>query len=319
MSRRTFAAPLAAVAAAAALLTAGTATAAVPPVSNPRAVAHFDLSSGQSPENLAVAPDGSALLSLTGSRQIVRVTPTGRTSVLATLPAGDPADQASIAGLVRAGDGTVFVAFRSGAADRNGIWRLSPSGTLKRFAALPVGIAVNGLAADTRTGVIYGTDSSQGTVWSIPTRGGSPAVWSADASLRPGTGPGAFGFGANGVKVHGGALWVSNSDRGTLLRLAIRPDGSAGAVETRVSGLTGVDDFSFTGGSDTVVAALNSGNEVAVVAPDGKRTTVLSGEDGLQTPTATAVRGGTVYVTSAAYFTGQDPNLLLADIAPTVR
>ncbi|WP_434600704.1 hypothetical protein [Streptomyces sp. A5-4] len=40
----------------------------------------------------------------------------------------------------------------------------------------------------------------------------------------------------------------------------------------------------------------------------------MSWQDGLQTPTATAVRAGTAYVTNAAYFTQQDPNLLLADI-----
>ncbi len=48
--------------------------------------------------------------------------------------------------------------------------------------------------------------------------------------------------------------------------------------------------------------------------PDGTHTIVLGAQDGLRNPTAVAVRGDTVYVTSAAYLTGQDPNLLTARI-----
>jgi hypothetical protein len=46
-------------------------------------------------------------------------------------------------------------------------------------------------------------------------------------------------------------------------------------------------------------------HQVARVTPRGAA-------DGLSTPSAVAVRGRTVYVTSAAYFTGVDPNLLMA-------
>lgn len=317
MYRRLSISCLASTAAAAIALASGTATAATAPLSNPRTLAHFDLSTGQSPENIALDPDGSALVGLTGSRQVARVSPTGHTTVLATLPGHDsPAGQEGIAGLVRAGDGSVHVAYRSGDANLNGVWRIPPSGAPERVAALPVGVALNGLTVHRATGVLYGADSSNGTVWRIPTRAGAPEIWSSDPALKPGTSPTSYGFGANGIKVHRGAVWVSNSDAGTLLRLPVRPGGSAGPVETRATGLTGVDDFSFIGNTDTALAALNSANEVALVEPDGSHAVVLTGQDGLRTPTATAVRGGTVYVTSAAYFTQEDPNLLLADLDP---
>lgn len=94
-------------------------SAVAPPLSNARAVAHFDLSAGQLPENIALSPDGSAILSFTGSLQVALVTAAGRMRVLATLPGADsPSGQASIAGLVRAGDGTVYVAYRSGDTNR---------------------------------------------------------------------------------------------------------------------------------------------------------------------------------------------------------
>ncbi|MFE6718268.1 hypothetical protein ACFVDU_11820 [Streptomyces albidoflavus] len=96
MYRRLSISCLASTAAAAIALASGTATAATSPLSNPRTLAHFDLSTGQSPENIALEPDGSALVSLTGSRQVARVSPTGHTTVLATLPGHDsPARRAS--------------------------------------------------------------------------------------------------------------------------------------------------------------------------------------------------------------------------------
>ena len=61
-----------------------------------------------------------------------------------------------------------------------------------------------------------------------------------------------------------------------------------------------------------MLAALNVPNEVALVRPDGTHTIVLTGDDGLQNPTAIAVWRTKVLVTSAAYFTRSDPNLLRA-------
>jgi hypothetical protein len=64
-------------------------------------------------------------------------------------------------------------------------------------------------------------------------------------------------------------------------------------------------------GRGTGVAALDPDNEVALIRPDGTYRTVLTGRDG---PTSAAVRDGRLYVLSAAFLTGQDPNILVADI-----
>ncbi|MFD3804436.1 hypothetical protein ACFWTC_12570 [Streptomyces sp. NPDC058619] len=89
---------------------------------------------------------------------------------------------------------------------------------------------------------------------------------------------------------------------------------AAGAVQTRATGLAGMDDFAFTGRGDQILAALNGPGEVALVQPDGTHTTVLTAADGLQNPTSIALRGDTAYVLSAAYVTAEDPNLLLAHL-----
>ncbi|WP_138733743.1 hypothetical protein [Modestobacter excelsi] len=107
---------------------------------------------------------------------------------------------------------------------------------------------------------------------------------------------------------------MANTDRATLLRIPITSQGDAGPISTVASGLTGVDDFAFTGEGNTVLATLNVPNEVALVRADGTHAIVLTGEDGLQNPTSVAVRHSRVLVTSAAYFTRADPNLLRAHL-----
>jgi hypothetical protein len=146
-------------------------------------------------------------------------------------------------------------------------------------------------------------------VWKVSLRSGTASVWAQGAALQPLNSP---GFGANGIKVHDGAVWVSNTDQGTLLRIPIGAHGTAGAVTTVAQGLPAIDDFAFSG--DTVVAAQNFVSEVSLVHPDGTHQTVLTSTDGLSNPTSIAVRGSTVYVASGAYFTHVDPNLLLAKL-----
>ncbi|MEU9126970.1 hypothetical protein AB0D08_02440 [Kitasatospora sp. NPDC048540] len=305
---------LGAAAAGLSLLAANPAVAVAPPLSAPRILAHFDLAQGRQPENIALEPDGSADLTFSFARQIGRVAPDGTQTILATLPA--PAHPATpllgaaiVTGIARAHDGTLYFGYATGTDDLTGIWRLCPGGNPERLAALPATGLPNGLALDEHAGLLYTADSALGVVHAVPLDGGPATVWSAAPELSP-TG----GFGANGLKVHHHAVWVTNTDTGTLLRIPIRQDGTAGPVETRATGLAGIDDFAFTGHGDSLVAALNSPNEAAFVAGDGSHHTVLTGQDGLSNPTSVAVRGDTVYVPSAAYFTQVDPNLLLATL-----
>jgi hypothetical protein len=146
-----------------------------------------------------------------------------------------------------------------------------------------------------------------GTIWKIPAAGGTPRVWSTAPELA------ATGFlGANGLKIRKRALWVSNRDEGAVLRIPLLCDGEAGKVQIKASGLSGIDDFAFTGRGNQILAALNDPSEVALVQPDGSHSTVMTAADGLQGPTSIALRGNTVYVPSAAYLTAKDPNLVLA-------
>ncbi|MFC1401261.1 MULTISPECIES: hypothetical protein [Streptacidiphilus] len=320
MSKRSIMTTVSALLVAAATLTAAAPAGATPSargaLTDVRIADHFDLSAGQTPENVTLLPDGTADVTFAAAHQVAQITPGGRTRILATLPA--PADGgvhtpvlgfALTTGIVRTPDGTLYVLYATGTADLTGLWRIRPGHTPQRIAALPATGLPNGLALDQNSKQLYITDSVLGTVWTVPTTGGTPTAWSTAPELA------STGFlGANGAKVHNGALWVTNLDKGTLLRIPIDTRNRAGSPQVRASGLVGLDDFAFTGRGDQVLAALNGPNQVVLIQPDGTSTTVLDASDGLQGPTSIALHGNDVDVFSAAYTTATDPNLLRAHL-----
>ncbi|GKQ34103.1 SMP-30/gluconolactonase/LRE family protein [Streptomyces sp. A012304] len=308
-----------AVVAALAVTAAGPTTlATAAPRPDVRFVAHLDMADGQRPENITLEPGGSAVVTFAFSRQLARIDRDGTVRVLATLPeppagATTPAlSSPFLGGVVRAHDGTLYFVYATGSSDLTGLWRLRPGGIPQRVAALPADGLPNGLALDRSRRHLYVADSVLGTVWRIPAGGGTATRWSTAPELA------AAGFlGANGIKVHDDAVWVSNLDQGTVLRIPVTRRGTAGPVQTRATGLKDIDDFAFTGRGDTLLAAINADNEVALVRPDGSHSVVLTGADGLENPTSLAVRGTTAYIASGAYFTNHDPNLLAARIERT--
>ncbi|MEV5958151.1 hypothetical protein AB0M11_31045 [Streptomyces sp. NPDC051987] len=311
MSRRYLLTVLAA--SAALLTTTANATAATQPLSSPRIAAHFTLSAGQQPENITVGGDGSAYLTFSFARQIVRVTPSGRIHVLATLPAPAKANtpnlgKAFVGGIARADDGTLYATYATGTAGLTGVWAVPRGGRPHRIAALPADGLPNGLALDQHTGRLYVTDSVHGVVYRLPARGGKAVVWAKGKALEPSS----FA-GANGLKLHNGAVWATNLDKGTVLRIPLTARGTAGPIQVRATGMPSIDDFAFTGHGDTLLAARDD-NQVDLVRPDGTHTPVLTAADGLQTPTSVAVHDHTVYIPSAAYLTNKDPNLLRAHL-----
>ncbi|MGW2911913.1 SMP-30/gluconolactonase/LRE family protein [Streptomyces asoensis] len=301
-----------ALAATAALLTSvAAATASTEPLSEPHLADRFSLAAGQQPENITVDRTGSAYLTFSFARQIVRIAPGGHARVLATLPAPAKAStpnlgKAFVGGIALADDGTLYVTYATGTADLTGVWAVHPGGRPHRIAALPADGLPNGLALDQRTQKLYVTDSVHGVVYRLPARGGEATVWARGEALEPST----FA-GANGLKLHNGAVWATNLDKGTVLRIPVTAHGAAGRIQVHATGMPSIDDFAFTGRGDTLLAARDD-NQVDLVRPDGTHTAVLTSADGLQTPTSVAVHGHTVYVPSAAYLTNEDPNLLVA-------
>jgi hypothetical protein len=298
-----------------AIITGTPARASAPPVGGPRVLVHLDQTAGQEPENIALEPDGSADLTFAYTGEVARVDRTGHVRIIARIPVpgdGDvPGDHHKIflGGVVRAPDGALYVAVSTGTPGGTGVYRVRPGAAPVRIAALPAGGFLNGMAADWRAGRLYVADSAHPLIWSVPTRGGAPAEWATGDALTP-----VGGFGANGVKVHGGAVWVSNIGAGTLIRVPVERSGAPGTPHVVAEDLGPIDDFAFTGGGRTVLAAVNQENKVVMIDRSGRAKEVLTSVDGLDNPTSVAVRGRDLYVTNGAYFGGGDPNLLIASL-----
>ncbi|MET9761957.1 SMP-30/gluconolactonase/LRE family protein [Streptomyces sp. NPDC006372] len=290
-------------------------TSSQPAITQVKTVATFDFTAGDAPENITINPDHSATLSMLGAPagkrpELVRITPSGQRTVLAVGQRGD-----QITGNTRGSDGTIYYNVQSSHRSRNGVWKLPPSGTPQRMAALPADGIPNGLAIDPGEQTLYVADSLKSTVWAVPVQGGPATAWLTDPALAPDP-YASLPLGANGLRFHNGAVWVSNFNKGTLLRIPVTPAGAAARIHTVTSSLTAVDDFSFLNDrSDVVFATENDPtDQVSVVYPNGTTKTALTASDGLASPTATAVSGRQLYITNAGLTKPHDAKLQRGDI-----
>ncbi|MGM7670684.1 hypothetical protein [Microbacterium sp. A93] len=277
-------------------------------------VASFDLTAGQLPENIVSAAGDAVAVTFAASRQIAEISAAGDVDILGTLPAPAGGGTATpvlgfpLATGLALVDDAYYALYATGEADTTGLWKLDAAGEFDLVALLPSAGLPNGLAFDEQHDRFLAADSVLSAIYSI-TLDGDVSTWSADAVLAQ------DGFlGANGVQLHGGDVYVSNLDAGTILQIDIQDDGAAGEITVAAEDLVGVDDFAFTGREDQIVATLDPSSEVVLVT-NGERTTVLTEDDGLSNPTSVLVQDDTIYVPSAAYVTQDNPNLLTATLA----
>jgi hypothetical protein len=224
-------------------------------------VVSFDAAQYELPEALSYK-DGFAYVSLAPKAQIVKIAiPGGARSVYATLPL-----EASNLVLGSTFDtmGNLFVGVgASNPADAAGVaaagvYKIAPGaggagGTPALFASAAAGLKFgNGLGFDA-AGNLFVTDAAEGAVYKIAAQGavGTATPWKLDPTLTgdmnacPGTVAG-FPIGANGIFVDANAVWVGNTDRGALAKIAVNPDGSAGTAANVVvdcTNLEGLDGF----------------------------------------------------------------------------
>jgi sugar lactone lactonase YvrE len=162
---------------------------------------------------------------------IWKFTPAGEGSFFAEIGRG------TIGGLVVTANGDLYVAMAAG-ADK-GVWRVDREGQKELLPKSNKIFFANGLAFDDR-GTLYVTESvsvvslpprGPGGIWRIP-RGGQAELWMRDELLR---GTGALGqpvwIGANGIAYYHGNLYVTNTEKGTVVRIPVWPDGSVGLPE----------------------------------------------------------------------------------------
>ena len=136
------------------------------------------------------------------------------------------------------------------------------------------GVFCNDVALDEVTGDLYASDSLAGRVVRVKASDRQSNTtaenWLEDSALA---GPDAMEpFGANGIFKLGSFLYVVNLGRGTLVRIAINGDGTAGAITQVALTDSKSQPYTFNGadgmksiGTDTLVVVENSGNRLTQV------------------------------------------------------
>jgi sugar lactone lactonase YvrE len=136
----------------------------------------------------------------------------------------------------------------------------------------------NGIAEDLQ-GYLYVSDSFHGTITRMRRDGSNLTVWSADPLLK-GVGGAGLPIGANGIAfdMFFQHLYVSNTSKREIVRIAMGPGWTAGAAEIFADGTTmdakallGADGITFDLLGNLYVAA-NAANEIQVVSHSGQLT-----------------------------------------------
>jgi sugar lactone lactonase YvrE len=264
--------------------------AAVGPI---RTLLSFDPTAGEFPESITTDAVGNLYVSMFVLDQVRRIDPTGHQILVAQMVAG-----ATPAGLKMSPSGTLYVAatgfsLATGHTDpaTRGVYRIGRDGSVGRMPGTQAILFPNDLAFD-NVGNVYVTDPVGGALWRID-RQGSVGIWIADPLLQ-GTGELlGFPYGVNGIAFADGRLIVSNTERGTLVAIPVRADGSAGQPEvlTNAPALLGVDGIALDI-HGTVYAAVNGQDTLIAVRPDGPIEVLATGADGLNQPSSLAFGTG---------------------------
>ncbi|KAH9904864.1 hypothetical protein F4778DRAFT_731036 [Xylariomycetidae sp. FL2044] len=167
--------------------------------------------------------------------------------------------------------------------------------TTRKIADVDEAQGINGMAAVPGANAVLAADLGRGEVCRIDLTTGAYETVLAVPEVQPVPG-GAFVAGVNGLKIHGGYLYWSNSNRVALYRIRINGNGYpvvGAAVEeiATIEGATLIDDFALDA-HDNIWAATNVDNSLVVVGTDRSQQVVLGSPTELTLAGDTAVAFG---------------------------
>ncbi|KAM0250381.1 hypothetical protein ACHAQJ_008628 [Trichoderma viride] len=161
----------------------------------------------------------------------------------------------------------------------------NPTG--KKVAAIPPAVFLNGLATlPTKSGFVLTSDSFLGEIFAVDTRSGSYSVAIDVAEMKRNTSA-EFQVGVNGIRIHDGYLYFTNSVKAPLLaRIPLSINGSAsGPVETiakapeyPVNVGFQADDFALDVTAEHAWVAANPSNVIVRITIATGKQQVVAGE-----------------------------------------
>jgi len=273
---------------AALLAASASAPATARPVAQPTAPRIETLASyphGAFLENLTVDPDGTIVFTSYFAKALMVLRPGDAARVLVELPVHP-------VGVLQTKDGLIVTAhavpFTNAPAflSSNQILILGTDGTTQRTIKVPDARFLNGLVAVSTDKVLI-ADSVAGLIWALTPSTGALRPWLRDESLAADPAVSAFRPAANGLKINRGKLYVSNSSRGAIYRVALTSGGEPSGAPTRFVAPGPIDDFAFAG--DGTIYAATHGSKLLRITPDARVTEAMP--DGCDSCTSVAVTG----------------------------
>ena len=231
------------------------------------------------PENLAIDSEGIVYLSMGPSGEIRAVEPGGTESSIATLETGAEGLLLGITIL----DGVLYAANSSGEEETHGVWRVGreANGEPELVAHLPADETMpNGIIPDpTRSDALLVSDHLGGAIWRVTTDG-EAEPWVSHELLEPDM-DADVPVGVDGLAVHpNGDIYADNLNAGSILRVPITNDGSAGRVAeiVRDESLVGADGMTFDE-DGALYVAVNAENEIVRITAEHDIETIASGSE----------------------------------------
>ena len=168
----------------------------------------------------------------------------------------------------------------------------------------------NGLCNDVavaKDGTVYATDTTQGRVLRLKKGATALDVWIADAMTLAT---------ADGIALLAdGNVYVNSVGQGTLMRIPVKPDGSAGAIAKLEPSrpMMGPDGMRSVGAKTMLLV---EGGRLDEVTINGDKAEIKVLKEGLTGPTAVTLVGGMAYVSEARLNYRNDPKLRDQDPGP---
>jgi hypothetical protein len=235
-----------------------------------------------------IAADGAGYLFINSHLEgkVYRIDSRGRRTQWASV-------DGTIAGIALNPDGSALI---SGwiKGKEPAVFTIDPKGRSRLLMRLPDGQFPNGVVR-LAAGRYLVADSYRGVIWDINSVKKSATIWLEHESLTRSDAANPTP-GANGLKMFGGALYVSNTARQLLIRIPI-VNGAAGPPQNLIEGI-GLDDFAFDD-AGVLYGATHVYNSVVRVTPQGAVSVIAGLAQGMAGSTAVATvktRGGGVKV-----------------------